>query len=335
MCRAFPVVVGSFFVAVAAAYRLPPVAAQGLPRPLLTTELCLAEETAALEQALALEVRRRMTAAAHAGATPPRFVLGCAGQLVTIRVFAGRGERMLERIVDVQSTPPAARSRLMALAAAELGDSLWDVPALPAATGAAAGSPTSSSASVVVTSPRPVVSAAAATSAASTAPRLLYLSADLRAFRGAAGILVGAAVGASVRRERGPGMTVDLVFDRAARQLELGRGTIALLSSRPAITATTDWHRSWFTAAAGVRFGVARLEGTPNATDVAGTTIWGAWGGPALSAGAGWSPFRRGTLTLMLEGGWTVARVVGRQGGAPALSLSGPWTAIQLGAGWP
>jgi len=335
------------FFAMAINHRPPAVAAQALSRPLLTVEACLAEEETALEQALALEVRRRVTAAARAGATPPRFVMGCVGPLVLIRVFADRSDRKLERTVDVRSTPPAARSRLIALAASELGDSLWDeaVPAsawngaLPLSATATAPVPPSSplTAAVVVTSPHPppVVSAAIAPPTATTPRRLLYVGADVRAFRGAAGILGGAAVGAALRRESGPGATVDLVFNRAARQLALGRGTIALLSSRPAVTASTDWHRLWFTGAAGFRVGVARLEGTPNTTDVAGATIWGAWGGPSLSASAGWSPFRRGTLALMLEGGWTAARVVGREGSAPALSLSGPWTAVQLGAGWP
>lgn len=314
-----------------------PVAAQSLPPPPLATEVCLADETAALERALALELRRKMTAAARAGRTPPRFVLGCEGQLVLIRVFAGGSQRTLERTIDVLSTPPPARSRLMALAAAELGDSLWDGPEPLSATTAAAGPSSSAAAAVVAISPpSPTVSATlTATPATPTTRRLLYLTADVRAFRGAVGLLAGVGAGAAVRRPDGPGVTVDLVFNRAARQLALGRGTIEMLSSRPAATVSIDWHRWCFTAGGGVRLGVARVAGTPNVPDVMGATIWGMWGGPSLSASAGWSPFRRGTLTLMVEGGWTVAQVVGRQSGAPALSLSGPWTAVQLGAGWP
>lgn len=318
-------------VVLATGYAGPVARAQRLTPPPLVTEACLAGYTLSLQQALALELRNRMRAAARTETSPPRFVLGCEGPLILIRVFAGRDGRILERTVDVSSTPPAARSRLMAVAASELGDSLWGIPeqsppaTVPAVT--SAGQPAALvSAAPRISAPPPILA---------TAALRLSVMGDLRAFTGAVGLLPGLALGATRRWKNGAGAMVDLVLNGATRQLALGRGAVALLSSRPAATATMDWHRLTFSVGAGARLGVARLTGIPNSADVAGSTIWGLWGGPSLSASATWSPWPRGTFSLLVEGGWTLAQVVGRQAGASALSVAGPWTAIQLGVGWP
>jgi len=84
--------------------------------------------------------------------------------------------------------------------------------------------------------------------------------------------------------------------------------------------------------AAGMRFGVARLDGVPDVlNDAVGSAAWRPWGGPALSARASVGGPRLAAV-VSLEVGYTALGAEALAASTTVLALRGPWLTIAAGA---
>jgi hypothetical protein len=290
-----------------------------LPAPPVATEPCLASETSAIEQALAIELRRKLSASSTIAVAAPHFVLACDGDFILIRVFAADGIRAMSRTLDVSSTPLPARNRLTAIAAAELAASLWTFAPPP----------------YVAAAPAPVASVSAAPTPLPSPLALRFAAfGDVRTFTNDSGTpAVGGGIGLAVQRQAPWGLAVDAVADQMSRDLSLGRATVLLLSARPMVTLGFQLAVVSVTVGAGARVGTARVSGQTQATDVRASTWWGFWGGPTVAAMADTNITKRISAAIQAELGWSLNEIVARESGMRALFIGGPWIAAQVGVG--
>lgn len=258
--------------------------------------------------------------------------LTCNGTAVQTEVADPITRKTLARTVSVKGLGARGPARALALAIAELISASWSelllTPRPPKPDDERAERP----------EPTPeVVQQAVATLPAVTPRDTLRLEAlgSMRVLPGSDAVQWGGGarfVWASTARL---GVLVDVVIDHTEVTRPLGRLSIDSVSASAGPVVVFK-PAAWLHLLAAVvgRFGAGRLVGTANdAVLVAGGTVSGAWGGPAIAAGAGvrLGPF---ALGLAAEGGWSLVKLSATADGARVAGIDGAWVGVSLSVGW-
>lgn len=113
--------------------------ASAAPGVAVAVDACVPVDRPALEQIVAIELgtSMRLDAEGDRRAALTRVTIACASEGITIRVDDGVTQKSLARTVDLATVAPDARTRLLALATAELVVASWieltlDAPPVPA-----------------------------------------------------------------------------------------------------------------------------------------------------------------------------------------------------------
>lgn len=257
-----------------------------------------------------------MTAAADARPRPPSparnevaLTIACAGDRATLRAQAASQSQPLQRTIGLGDFAEGAAPRGLALAGIELlatvdasvRERVGDVrPATPAANAAL---------SMAVLGLRRQFVGSAGLGAWGGRLDLIRDHVRLRLI----GDLEGAAAGTTTATSLG-----------RARAFLGSMGAFAGAHFEPSA------HLAW-SLTAGARFGVARLQGDPDAASGAvGSAFWRPWGGPALSArGAVGGPRLSGVVSLEL--GYTALGAEALAATMTVLALRGPWLTAAAG----
>jgi len=235
----------------------------------------------------------------------------CAGDQATLRAHTADGARALQRAIDLGDFSEGAAPRGLALAGIELLATL------------------DASVRERVGESRPPPAALSPSTVHSMA-----LVGVRRQFMGAAGL---GAWGGRVDGLRDRGrlrLHADLevaATGRTSTSLGQARALLGSVGAFAGARFAPSAHLNW-SVTAGARFGVARLEGVPDAqNDAVGSAAWRPWGGPALSA--------RGTVggprlaaVVSLEVGYTALGAEALAATTTVLALRGPWLTIAAGA---
>lgn len=291
---------------------LPPVQVANCPDELANQLPSLA----ALEIDVLLRERGRTRVA------PERVAIHCAGEAVLIEVVVA-GERRASSI-DLSALAADHRARALALATAELVDSLpAPVPEPPPKRAPA---------------PAPTADAGAEPAQARGKRRpTLVAGALVEGLGRPAALLVGLRAVL-----HGPSLAFvvpSLSIDGATGGIEVRAARVALttLSAGAHLTFGDSSGRVRWDAGPGVRFGWARLAGEPDAgANLEGRRLTAAWGGPEARARAAFGvlPDQAFLLALELGAGIVVLPVRGLRDGAERIyGVQGPWISLSAGAG--
>jgi hypothetical protein len=130
------------------------------------------------------------------------------------------------------------------------------------------------------------------------------------------------------------GGDLDLIASRADADQPLGTIRVSTWSTALRVAFRLHLDRVWLDAGPGGRFGLARLEGSPNdPTQTRGVTLAGTWAGPIVYVGAGVRVWHF-VIAAGAEGGYALRSVTGQIEGGPPVSIDGPWVAGSVGLGW-
>jgi len=291
-------------------------------RVVLDSSACPAVPQGELRRLVALDLGNLLAPAPAAGPdvelpapSPARngvtLDIACAGGQATLRAHTAGGTQALQRTIDLGDFPEGAAPRGLALAGIELLATL------------------DASVRDRVGESRPPPAAPAPGAALSMA-----LVGVRRQFLGATGL--GAWGGRlDVLRDRRR-LRLHADFEAAAT----GRTTTSLGHARALLGSLGAFAGARFAPsapfawsfAAGMRFGVARLDGVPDVlNDAVGSAAWRPWGGPALSARASVGGPRLAAV-VSLEVGYTALGAEALAASTTVLALRGPWLTIAAGA---
>jgi hypothetical protein len=330
------------------------------PRVTLTLDVCIPLDPAEVRRGVALELGAVLAGPEDTETT--QVGVSCEGAKVLLEVIDPISGKSLSRRVDLDVSPPAARSRLLAIAIAELVTASWtelesnpepqvppaSTPPSPEARAAARHSAHDRNAQVAAAH----AEGAAASSSASAAPTLPPVRApapprapygltglvQARSFRSGAGVSsVGFGARLSHRFTPVWGFGLDLLADHGSVTIPLlGSISVDALSSGPFVFAAKGW--GWFSVAggAGFRLGAGRFSGNPTANATAKSALVSPWGGPLLEAAMSAEPVHGFVLELGGEVGEAPfpAGAVSATGGSTSVaSLEGLWLGAHAGIG--
>jgi hypothetical protein len=257
---------------------------------------------------------------------------------VIVRCTPGRAEIVVEgsvagaakeRVVRLDLTAPIARSRLVALAAAELiragrfgveaGQRRIEQP--------------------VLDSPAPPLSAPAPL----VGPNRVgfanrpYMAGVVSAlgFRHTP-VLWGGGLRLKGGGSTNWSWTTDAVFHSGLRRTALGAVSLESLSATASFCVDLERGVLSWSAAMGIRIGGARFRGVPNQSVVGaqGGLVRGPWGGPQLQIGLLLLPIRRLILTAALEAGWTLVPLTASVDRLDPVAIQSAWGTLSVGAGF-
>jgi len=294
----------------------------------LQIDACVEVSQADARRFLAIELGALLNDAGAAGDTT-RASANCAGALVTLRVDDPITGKSLARSIDLRTTPPRARARLLALAVSELISASWTElesnpqPSIPPVE--RVSSPESRKSALLAVEKR--------ASRHALGLRVLALFGG-QLFFTRAGLLLGGGVRVGQDRVRGFGWSADLLAHHGSTTTSLGLVAVDTVSVGP----TAIFHRNWSKVAlrvgGGVRGGAVRLDGMPNAPQVRGTSAWSGWLGPMVGAATTVTVARHLAFELSVEGGYVAVPFGGLVSGAREVEIDGPWIGFQLGLGF-
>jgi hypothetical protein len=262
----------------------------------------------------------------------------CTDHVAEIRVLDPLTRKSLARTISLEGVAAPARSRLLALAVAELVDASWveletnpepvASPQVPAVQPAARVEAREAVRKRLSTPPPPV---------SQRMPPMWRVSAlaSLRWMSDNPSILPGAGVDVGVDVYRSLSLDLDLLVEHARTGYALGDVTTDLASVGAALGLRYELARFTLHTGAGLRVGVAHLQGQPSSGAVAsGHDVTGPWAGPLLNCGARytWPPGL--TVELSAEGGYVVLPVRGSVTGASDIAADGALVGARLSAGW-
>jgi hypothetical protein len=258
---------------------------------------------------------------------PLRLRADSGEQIVVLHVDNPVTGKTLTRTVDLSASSASARSRLVVLATAELISASWtEVEAAPP-------QPAPEVVTVPVVGARPAV---VTTKRPTVSPLRLMLAVELRGWLPKTAPALGVGVRAVYLRPTGIGWSVDLLGDHGSRSLVQGVVAFDTVSLGGALFVHRSWSLASLRAGPGVRFGIARLSGTPGSDAVEGGSVVGPWGGPTLNAIASIQPARSLVFELATEMGYGLAAVHGLAArfktstpfGERKVALSTPWATV-------
>jgi hypothetical protein len=245
------------------------------------------------------------------------------------------GKRLARRF-SLTEQPPTARSRLLALAIAELVVAGWvelDVGATDAlATPTVDRGPVQARRAAAAS----VLRRAALLPALDAAPRWLVAAiAVSRQFSTDLGLRgIGLSVGRVLSRRLTLGL--DALAERGEQQRGLGQVEVRSVSAGPTLSVHGAIERLAFEASVGVRIGVARMAGTPAmdaVVPVVGHAMTAPWGGPLAAVSVSTRPTRHIAVGVGVGVGAVTFAAEGRTGDGSTVALDGAWLALWVAAG--
>jgi len=272
-------------------------------------------------------------AAARPGETP-RVDVACDAQAATIAVRDPLTRKSLSRAIAVDAYTGGARTRLVALAIAELVEASWaELETNPTPAAPPAGPPPPAEA---VEAARDVLHQDRHEPPSMRWPRRPPLHRvapffGVRWFPASTDPRFGAGVRYGRDDEGLISWEVDAMIESTDVDHALGRVSVLASSLGGAVEGSRRFHGAYLRSGVGLRGGVARLEGQP-ARGAIGGAVFGPWIAPTL-ASHGTVPFtRRLALDVGTEIGYVVLPVRGLADGARVAGVEGFFMALQLGA---
>jgi hypothetical protein len=300
----------------ATAFSWSAVADSARPRVTLTLDSCIPLDPAEVRRGVALELGAVLAGPEDTDTT--QVGVSCKDSKVVLEVIDPISGKSLSRRVDLEVSPQAARSRLLALAIAELVTASWSeldsnpeprvppasTPPSPEARAAArqsahdrnaqvaaaqaqeasSASPTIPLVPSLAIAPRLTPVPAAAAPKPEFAPYRLTGLVEARSFRSEAGVSsLGFGARLSRRFAGVWGFGLDLLADHGSVSITaLGNISVDALSTGPFIFAEKTW--GWFSLSggAGLRLGVGRFSGNPTMNATARSPLVSPWGGPLV-----------------------------------------------------
>jgi hypothetical protein len=296
------------------------------PRVELQMDPCVGAPVDEVKRLLAIDLGALLSDPIGSGDTT-HAIIGCHEALVSLRVDDPITGKSLIREIDLSSTPPRVRARLVALAVSELISASWTElelnadPAVPPVGAVASPSARRSALSVVETH-KPLLGSLRVEALASG-----------QFFLTEVGALWGGGLRVGQDRARRFGWSIDVLAHHGAATTALGEVVADTLTLGPTLFFQHRWSRVALRVGGGARGGAARLEGRPNGPGVHGAVAWSGWLGPMVGASLTVAPVRRLALGLSVEAGYVAVPFGGKVDGAREVSIDGPWIGVQLGIG--
>ncbi len=322
--------------------------------PHAKVELAIAPSCADVSPA---EVRRIAALELHAETSDPpvhdegttRVELACEGQSARIEVLDPLTGKTLARKIALARIATAARSRLLALAVAELVSASWielETNPTPAAEPVAPVVRPEDRAAVreivrerIAPPPSPAVTAPAPLPAPAegVAPVRWRLQGELGARWMAvdSSPLLGLGGRITLDPTHTVGLDLDLLGEHATSTVPLGTVALDAVSVGAVVRLRRDWGRLSVHGGPGARVGYARVSGSPVSTATAvGHEVDGLWGGPLGSVGLDYTMSGGLSLGVGLEAGDVVLPVRGVVEGGRDVRMDGFFAGATLCAGW-
>ncbi len=274
---------------------------------------CADVDARQVERILAIELRESKP---RSGVTSVR--VSCSGAAASVVLDDGTTGKQVVTTVDLEATAAIARTRVLALAVAELLQWSWsepppDAPRRP------------------VEQLQPSRRDQERTRTIEERPWVVqgFLGGHLQPRADV--LLLGAGARGTLRRGAWAG-AVEGQYDLGSESLEGATAQIRVLSG-----AASAWYRplrSRLTGGFGVgaRFGRVVIEGVDVRSDLVPGSTSGVWGGPIGMAAIGFEALAL-SIEARFEVGWALASVEGQVADLDRLRISGPWLALQLGIG--
>jgi len=282
---------------------------------------------------LRIELGALLVDDAPSGEIVTRATVSCAAHMVRLRVDDPITGKSLTREVELDESDVASRSRLIALAVAELVDASWTElesnprPEVPPA-GARPPPAAVEAARKVVQHrrPRQVDEDLGVTRMVVVVSRRAFFSESTAQWGG--GMRLGRDQFTHV------GWTADVLAEHGETEVSLGKVALDTLTLGGSLYLFRRWSRVTFQLGAGLGLGAARLSGTPYASQYAraGSGV-APWGWPTAIAAIRLRPI--GPLVVEASGelGYVVLPMNGNVAGRAEVTISGPWVGAQLGLG--
>ncbi len=303
--------------------------------PLVQVDIdaCTGASPEEVRRLLRIELGALLVDDAPSGEIVTRAAVSCAAHTVRLRVDDPITGKSLTREVELDESDVASRSRLIALAVAELVDASWTElesnprPEVPPA-GARPPPAAVEAARKVVQHrrPRQVDEDLGVTRMVVVVSRRAFFSESTAQWGG--GMRLGRDQFTHV------GWTADVLAEHGETEVSLGRVALDTLTLGGSLYLFRRWSRVTFQLGAGLRLGAARLSGTPYASQYAraGSGV-APWGWPTAIAAIRLRPI--GPLVVEASGelGYVVLPMSGNVAGRAEVTISGPWVGAQLGLG--
>jgi hypothetical protein len=315
------------------------------PRPRI--ELAIAPSCAGLSppevrRIAAIELRSEAVDAAVHNELTTRVELSCEAEVARIQVLDPLTGKTLARNIALGNVAATARSRLLALAVAELVSASWielETNPTPAAVPVAPAVRAEDRAAAREVVREKVVGSTPAAAPGPPPERqpTWRLTGEL-GFRWLA-VDTDPLVGLGARLVMDPlrtvGLELDLLGEHSGTSYPLGAVAMDSVSLGAIVRLRHDMGRLTLHGGPGARLGFVRVSGAPgSATTAVGNTVDGVWGAPLGAVGLDWASSRHLALELAVEAGYVVLPVRGIVEGGRDVRMDGFFTGTTLGAGW-
>jgi hypothetical protein len=289
----------------------------------------------------ALELDAPVVTAAAAGEQVTRVEVACVDSRIEVAVFDSLTGKQMTRTLALAAADRSIVARLVAIAASELVITSWVELTLPRASVPSVGGP----------APSPELRREAQERVYRHLPHrggrgyVLLLASAVGPFAGiglswGGGLRLGWTAGGApapdveTRLVWRLGTDLDLGAARTDVGSALGTAHVSIWSTAIRASARLYRGRAWLDAGAGVRVGLARIEGVPfDATATRGGAVVGTWGGPLAYLGVGLRIWRL-VLATGIEAGAVLREVSGLVDDGTPVSVSGRWFSGTIGIGW-
>ena len=292
-----------------------------------SVENCTGVDEAQTRRILDIELRAYLT---HQAASLTRVSVSCSDANAHILVNDESTHKSTARVIDLSGVPELARSRALALAAAELIAWSWtelvflDRPQQPAPTTLPAAAPFAPTVERGVERPL----------AGSPLPVRWALMADARLPLGEGQPLWGG--GGALSAALGQYLYLGGDVQAHAGSLPLPQGRAQLLAADFRSAVGVEHRAQWLALQAdlGGRAGLLRYSARAADTDrYEGRELSGLWAGPSVTAGLRFRTSSLISIALSSELGYALWSPRGTMPGRATLDLAGPWVAFRLGLG--
>ena len=291
---------------------------------------CAPVDTADARRIVGIELQADVTDPPVHDATITRVEVACVDRLVELRVTDPLTGKSLARRVALAAQPDKSRSRLLALAIAELVAASWSeletnpAPAVPPETTAApAEEKDAARRSVVSHVPPPIRAQVAPVVTPPARPNdrrdVFRLATVLgtRWFMVGSDPLLGLGARATLDLDDGPEIMIDTLVEAGSVASTLGTIAVESWTLGAALSARRVVGRLMLHGGGGIRVGFAHFSGDPLSGNAEGRTLSAPWGGPMLVCGGIFDLGRRFALSLDAELGYVALP-------ARALAVGGP-----------
>ncbi len=261
-----------------------------------------------------------------------QVALQCLEGAAEVQVDDPLTAKRVARRLDLSSTGPSLRTRVLAIGVSELVLASWAELAAPLAASASAS--VSSPSSGERAEARRIVAPSLAREPELPRSRLRLLSAALQQtyFSKGAGALWGAGLALGRDEARHLGWLIEGQALHGQTINPSGRVTLDLVVGGAAMWMHHTWRRVTLRGGVGLRGGAARFAGTAaEPTLTRGRVVWRALVGADAAAALELAAHRRLSVQLGIEVGYVALRAAARAYGYDVVAIDGPWIGVQLG----